>query len=155
MRRLLERRRGDDSGNAIIEFIFVAVIVLVPLVYLVAAVATAQRTNLAVTAAARDAGRAYATSDTPAEGERRLRAAVRLALDAQGLPTGGTDVRVVAADQGCDGARTRPTLRPGAEFAICVTRRVDLPGIPSLLAGKGVTSVGRYVVHIDDFRAAS
>ena len=43
----------DDGGNAILEFVFVALIVMVPLVYLIAAVATVQRTELAVTQAAR------------------------------------------------------------------------------------------------------
>ena len=56
--------RATTPGNAIIEFVFVAVMVMVPLVYLVVAVAVVQRNQLAVTQAARDAGRAFATSDT-------------------------------------------------------------------------------------------
>jgi hypothetical protein len=30
---------------------------------------------------------------------------------------------------------------------------VDVPAVPSVLQGHGITTVGRYVVHIDDFRA--
>jgi Flp pilus assembly protein TadG len=143
---------GAEGGNAIIEFVFVAVIVLVPLVYLIAAVATVQRTQLAVTQAARDAGRAFATSDTAAEAGARVRAAVRLALHDQGLPD-DAQVRYVAAGAGCAGNAVTPRLAPGAQFTVCVTRRVDLPAIPSLLQGRGVTAVGAYTVHIDDFRA--
>ena len=77
--------QDDDAGSAIVEFVFVAVVVMVPLIYLIAAVATVQRSELATTQAARDAGRAYATSDTPAEAQRRVRAAVRLAMTDQGL----------------------------------------------------------------------
>ncbi len=154
--RLLARRepRDDESGSAIIEFVFVAVVMLVPLVYLIAAVAVVQRTNLAVTTAARDAGRAYATSETVDEARLRARVAVRLALSDQGIDDDRTDIRFVAAGAGCDAPRLTPTLEPGSEFAVCVRRRVELPGIPSVLAGRGVTSVGTYVVHVDDFREA-
>jgi Flp pilus assembly protein TadG len=141
-----------EGGNAIIEFVFVAVIVLVPLVYLIAAVATVQRTELAVTQAARDAGRAFATSDTAGEASVRVRAAVRLALHDQGLPD-DAQVRFVAAGATCDAKAVTPKLAAGAQFTVCVTRRVDLPAIPSLLQGRGITTSGSYTVHIDDFRA--
>ena len=63
----------DDGGSAIIEFVFVAVIVMVPLVYLIIAVATVQRSELAVSQAAREAGRAFATADSAADGPARAR----------------------------------------------------------------------------------
>lgn len=144
-------RRGD-SGSAIIEFVFVAVIVMVPLVYLVAAVASVQRTQLAVTQAARDAGRAFATSNSAGEADARVRAAVRLALTDQGLPNDAA-LRFVRARASCTSAPVRPALSPGAQFAVCVSRRADLPGVPSILAGRGITTTARFVVHIDDYRS--
>ncbi|MEO9137664.1 MAG: hypothetical protein ABI345_01215 [Jatrophihabitans sp.] len=145
---------ADERGSAIVEFVFVAVVVMVPLIYLIAAVATVQRTELAVTQAARDAGRAYATSETAAQADLRLDAAVRLALTDQGLPD-DADVTVVEPGSDCEhGPRVAPQLNPGAEFTVCVARRVELPGVPSVLAGRGVRTVGAYVVHIDDFREA-
>ena len=141
----------EDSGSAIIEFVFVAVIVMVPLVYLIAAVATVQRNTLAVTQAARNAGRAYATSETPAQAQARVDAAVRLALADEGLPN-DTTVRFVRAGADCDAPQVRPRLAPGAEFTICVIRRVRLPAVPSVLTGRGIRTVGEYVVHIDDYR---
>jgi Flp pilus assembly protein TadG len=148
----VKRVGRDDGGSALIEFVFVAVIVLVPLVYLIAAVATVQRNRLAVSEAARDAGRAFATSDDAASAPGRAAAAVRLALTDQGLPNDAT-VRFVAAGRSCDAPPVRPRLAPGAEFAVCVSRSVSLPGVPSLLAGRGIRTVGRYVVHVDDFRS--
>lgn len=145
------RLRRDDGGNAIIEFVFVAVVILVPLIYLIAAVATVQRAQLAVGDAARDAGRAFATSETPAAAEQRVRTAVRLALTDQGLPDDAS-VRFVAPGASCGAAAITPRLAPGAVFTVCVTRRTDLPGIPSILAGRGITTVGAYEVHVDDFR---
>lgn len=147
-------RSSDDDGSAIVEFVFVAVVMLVPLIYLIAAVAVAQRTNLAVSTAAREAGRAYATSDTSAQARRRAEAAVRLALADQGIGAAQTELRYTRATGDCDGRRVAPALEPGTEFAVCVIRRVQLPGVPSVLAGQGIRSVGRYVVHVDDFREA-
>jgi Flp pilus assembly protein TadG len=149
--KAVKRLAHDDGGSAIIEFVFVAVIVMVPLVYLIAAVATVQRNTLAVTQAARDAGRAFATSDDPAQARFRVQAAIRLALDDQGLPDDVT-VRFVPSDADCDAPPVVPRLRPGAEFTVCVTRRVALPGVPTVLAGRGIRTVGRFVVHLDDFR---
>ncbi len=142
---------GGDEGSAIIEFVFVAVIVMVPLVYLIVAVAAVQRSQLAVSQAAREAGRAFATSRDPAEAQVRVATAVRLAFAAQGLPDDAT-VRYVPAGSGCSAAPIAPRVAPGAQFTVCISRHVELPGVPSLLSGRGVTAVGEYVVHIDDYR---
>jgi Flp pilus assembly protein TadG len=150
----------SEQGTAIIEFVFVAVIVMVPLVYAIAAVATAQRSLLAVRDAAREAGRAFATTDEAATAEltvqralARVTAAVRISLHNQGFAD-DTAVRFVPAGAGCDTTPITPVLAPGAEFTICVRRRTDLPGIPSILSGRGVTTTGRYVVHVDDYRSS-
>jgi Flp pilus assembly protein TadG len=157
LRRLARTDDGTDSadaGTAIVEFVFVAVIVMVPLIYLIVAVAGVQRTQFAVSQAAREAGRAYATSDSAADAQGRARAAVHIALHDQGLPDDAA-VDYVAAGALCDAAPVVPALQAGAEFTVCVTRHLGLPGIPHVLAGKGITVVGRYVVHIDDYRTVS
>jgi Flp pilus assembly protein TadG len=143
-------RRRDD-GSAVVEFVFIALIAMVPLVYLIAAVATVQRASLAVTEAARDAGRAFATSDSAAAAPVRVAAAVRLALADQGLPDDAT-VRFVAAGARCDDPAITPRFAPGAEFTVCVSRTVRLPAVPSVLAGRGIRTVGVYRVHLDDYR---
>jgi Flp pilus assembly protein TadG len=147
-------RSRDDGGSAIIEFIFVAVIVMVPLVYLVVAVASIQRSELAVSQAAREAGRAFATADRADQALPRADAAVRIALANQGLPD-DVDVRYVPAGASCTGPAITPRLVAGAQFTVCVTRHVSVPGVPGVLAGKGISAVGKYVVHIDDYRVVS
>lgn len=144
-------RRSDDGGSAIVEFVFVAVIVMVPLIYVIAAVATVQRNNLAVTQAARAAGRAYATSESSAQARMRAAAAVRLALADQGLPDDAT-VRYVRAGADCGDPQITPRLSPGTSFRICVVRRFGLPAVPDLLIGKGIRVNGEYDVHVDDYR---
>jgi hypothetical protein len=141
-----------ESGNAVIEFVFVAVLILVPVVYFVAAVASVQRSNLGVSQAAREAGRAFATGASTADALARARAAVRLALADEGLPD-DAELRFVRAGAGCRSGAVTPVLAPGAVFAVCVLRHAFLPGVPTLVAGRGITTIGRYIVHVDDFRA--
>ena len=124
---------------------------MVPLVYLLSAVSVVQRNQLAVSQAAREAGRAFATSDSSSEARVRVDTAVRLALEAHGLPADAS-VSFVAADGSCDAPRIEPLLSAGTSFTVCVRRQVSVPGIPRLLAGRGVESVGRFTVHVDDFR---
>lgn len=150
----VRRRRLDDSGNAIIEFVFVAVLILVPTVYFVTAVASIGASRAAVAQAARESGRAFATADSTSAALARARVAVRLALQDQGLPDDAT-LRYVPVYRSCQGPPTTPQLAPGAVFAVCVTRHAELPGVPTLLAGRGVTTVGRFIVHVDDFRAVA
>jgi hypothetical protein len=140
-----------ESGNAAIEFIFVALMILVPIVYFVAAVASIQRSNVGVAQAAREAGRAFASGESTPDAVARARAAVRLALADQGLPD-DAEVRFVPAERSCRSASVTPVLAPGAVFAVCVARHTQLPAVPTLLAGHGITTVGRYLIHVDDFR---
>jgi Flp pilus assembly protein TadG len=140
-----------DSGNAAIEFIFVALMILVPIAYFVTAVAQVQRSNVSVAQAAREAGRAFASGESTADAVARARAAVRLALADQGLPD-DAEVRFVPAAASCRSGSVTPVLAPGAVFAVCVVRRTQLPGVPTLLAGHGITTIGRYLIHVDDFR---
>ena len=146
-------RLASEDGNAIIEFIFVAVLVLVPLVYLIVAVAVVQRSRLATTNAARDVGRAVATSDRLTEAPARAQAALRIALVNQGLRPPDVQLRFVAPGADCQRAAEQPPdLTAGTEFQVCVIRHQRLPAVPTVLSGRGITTIGRYVVHVDDFR---
>jgi Flp pilus assembly protein TadG len=155
LRRLGSRAQesGDrDRGTALVEFTFLGVLVMVPLVYLVVAVASVQRSSAAVGEAARAAGRAMAQADTVQQGRDRAQAAVRIVFEDQGLPPATVSIRIVAPESDCDAAEVAPSLEPGAEYAVCVLRQAEIPGVPTVLTGRGVQTVGRYVVHVDDFR---
>ena len=75
----MSRLRGDD-GNALVEFTYLAVLLMVPLVYLLTTVFQVQRAAFGVTEAARQAGRAYVTSDSDAQGRARAQEAADLAM---------------------------------------------------------------------------
>jgi len=141
-----------DGGTAVIEFVLLGVVLLVPLMYLVLAFSVVQRNLYGVTQAAREAGRAYGTGTAENAAERADYAA-RLAIEDQGLPPAGIAVRYGPADTDCAAASAEPwPLTPGAEFAICVTRTITVPAVPGVLLGRRNTVTGRYVVHADDYR---
>lgn len=149
-------KRAADAGSATVEFVFLAVLVLVPLMYLVLAAFELQRNAFAVTQAAREAGRAYATADDPAGADERARYAARLAVEDQGLDPALMTVRYAPGRTGCDGAADGDggqSLDPGAAFTVCVTQQYRLPGVPGYLAGRDNTVTGAFAVRIDEFRS--
>jgi hypothetical protein len=115
------RRLGQvdgERGSALVEFVFIALVVWVPLIYIVPGFSAVQRGVFASTAAAREAGRAMATAPDPGTGQDRALRAAALAVEDRAVDA--TDVRLAyaAAGVGCAagaGGYT-PTLIPGEEF---------------------------------------
>ncbi|HEX3732550.1 MAG TPA: hypothetical protein VHU91_06500 [Mycobacteriales bacterium] len=154
----LPRALHDDGGAATVEFVFLGVLILVPLFYVVIAIFSVQSNVLATTQAAREAGRAFATAPDVSTGVTRAQYAVNLALKDQNVRD-GVQLRFipVAGSCGSDGP-TAPdagaaTLDPGGSFAVCVVRKFDVPAVPSFFEGASKTLTGRYVVEVDKFRA--
>lgn len=146
--------RGE-GGNAVVEFVFIGVLTLVPLIYLLLAIFDVQRSVFAVTQAAREAGRAAVSASTVSSGQARAQYAAELALADQGLPATGVRVGYAPAGASCTQAGSATTLTPGQDFAVCVTRTYTLPGVPGVLTGRDNSVTGRFVVHVDRFRARS
>ncbi|HVX69848.1 MAG TPA: hypothetical protein VHA79_09180 [Mycobacteriales bacterium] len=130
---------GGDDGSALVEFVFLSVLLLVPLIYVVLTAVSVQRAAFGMTAAARDAARAYATAGADDLGERRAEAAVRLALHDQGVrwsPSG----RVVDCGA-CDYA-------PGSRFTVSLRAQVPVPLVPSWMCpGRCLASIGVSAHH--------
>jgi hypothetical protein len=141
------RRRGTrDDGSAIVEFVWLAVLLMVPLVYVVLTAVALQRAAFGVTAAARDAGRAYATAGSDSLGEHRAEQATELALHDQGVAW-SPDGRVVACG-GCD-------YSPGSTFTVDLHTRVELPLLPGWMCGSacvaGITVSAHHSEQISCF----
>ncbi|GAB3349848.1 hypothetical protein [Modestobacter lapidis] len=148
----MSRRRGDDGerGSAIVEFVFIALVVFLPLVYIVAGFSAVQRGVFAANAAAREAGRALGTAPDPVSGQSRAEAAVALAVQDQSVAA--TDVRLAYAPvgAGCGAAGTYlPALTPGEEFSVCVTVTVRIPLLPEFIDAN--TATGQFVVERDRY----
>ncbi len=127
----LDHRGGlDQRGSAIVEFVWLGLILLVPLVWVVLSVFEVQRGAFGVSGAARAAGRAYALAPSDAEGERRARAAARQVLVDQGL---AADVPL-AVRVSCESPGST-CHSGGAVITVRVDSRVDLPLLPDILGG--------------------
>lgn len=143
---------GRERGSAVVEFVVLGLVLLVPLLYVALALSAVQRTAFGVTQAAREAGRAYVTG-TAVTAPARAAAAARLALADQGVPADGVQVRYGAAATGCAAAGPAPwPLRPGEVFAVCVTAPLPLPAVPGFLRGDHGAITGRHVVRADEHR---
>ncbi|MCW2757923.1 MAG: hypothetical protein JWO46_1669 [Nocardioidaceae bacterium] len=133
-------RRRTEDGTAIIEFVWLAILLLVPLVYIVIAVFDTQRTAYAASTAARSATRAFVTSPDEASARVRANAAARLAFADQGLEGAPLDVVI----------RCRPDpdncLAPGEVVSAEVRSSVALPLIPDVL-GDNVPRISVSALH--------
>ena len=125
-RRIYDARQ-DDDGSAPIEFIFVGLILLVPLVYLVIALGAVQNHSLGVEAGARHIARAISSASDSVDAETQA-AAVRDAVIAEyGLDPAAADVEVTCAGT----ASNCPEA--GATVIVTVRTSAALPLIPPIL----------------------
>ena len=148
--RWLRARLVQEAGSAIVEFVFIALVVFLPLVYVVAGFSAVQRGVFAATEAAREAGRALGTAPDPVTGQARAEAAVAIAVEDQSVEA--TDVRLAYAPvgAGCEAAGSYlPALTPGEEFSVCVTVTVRIPLLPEFVVAN--TATGQFVVERDRY----
>ena len=130
---------SSERGSATVEFTWLTLLLLVPLVYLVVAVFQTQRTAYAVTSASEAAARAFIQSENADEAEARARVAARLVL----------------ADHDVTGATTSTHCRPacfvpGSSVVVRVRASQRLPLAPDLL-GDPVASFDVASTHSEPF----
>ncbi|GAB78377.1 TadE-like protein [Austwickia chelonae] len=141
---MTNRRRSED-GSAVVEFVFLVVILLIPLIYLVLTVARLQAASFAVSTAAREAGRAFVTAPRHVSPQARAEAAAELAYADHGLDGGRVTIRC-AAD---------PCLSPDARIEVQAAVDVPLPLLPAFLSDAWPLTVrvdGSYGATVDRFR---
>jgi Flp pilus assembly protein TadG len=140
-------RRHNEEGSALIEFVGLGVLLLLPLLYFLLSVFAVQRAAFAVTQAAREAGRAYATAPSSSLAGERASYAAQLALQSQGVSS-PVSVRYAPAGSGCSAAgEGGASLQAGARFVVCVRTQAQLP------LGGAITVNGQYAVSIDSYRS--
>jgi hypothetical protein len=128
-------RLSRDDGSAALEFVTAGFLLLIPLVYLVLAMAAIQGGALSVEGASRQAARVFVQAGDAGSAQARAKTAVDFALGDFGL---GKTVSTVSI-----------TCRPNP--AVCLTRRgfvtvtvtasVPLPLVPNVLALKTPLSI--------------
>jgi Flp pilus assembly protein TadG len=119
----------DDRGSALVELVWLGIILLVPLIWIVVSVFEVQRGAYAVSAAARAAGRAYALADDDGSGRAAAQAVMARTLADQGVEgmTGSLAVTCSPYPGSCHEGTSVVTIR--------VDSRVALPLMPEILGG--------------------
>jgi Na+-transporting methylmalonyl-CoA/oxaloacetate decarboxylase gamma subunit len=127
------RNEAAEEGSAVVEFVFLGLMLLVPVVYFVLTVSALQGASFAATGAADHAAKTFAQAGDEAAARGAAQAAVELAMSDFGLAEHSTRLEI-----GCD--RT-PCLQAGGAVKAIVRVDVPLPFSP-VTSGLGLT-VGR------------
>ncbi|GEM_PF-341516 len=139
----------SDDGNAVLEFLGVALVLLVPTIYLVLVLGRVQAAAFAVEGAAREAARTAVAADDPAQAAQRAVAATGIALRDQGFD----DDPATALHLSCTSV---PCLEPGSRVAAHVEVVVPLPFVPGFVRDVVPLSVpvsAERVAPVDTYRA--
>jgi hypothetical protein len=151
--RHLDRKGGadaehsvDDEGNAIVEFVYLAILLMVPLVYVLLTVFRVQGAAYAVSSAAREAGRVYATSEVVDEAGPRALTAARIVMRDSDLSLPADNLRITCSSDPC--------LAPGSRVNVVITYDATLPLLPSVFGHSpaSVRVTSRHLEVVDRFR---
>jgi hypothetical protein len=135
---------GQD-GSAVVEFVFLAVLLMVPVVYLIITVGQLQSAAFAVVGAADQAAKVYVAAAEPAAARAAAEEAVMLAMADHGFEAGDVTLAISCSPSDC--------LSPGSTVSAAVTLRVPLPLVPTIpgvnldaarVAGQASQLVGRF-----------
>ncbi|MEO6200383.1 MAG: hypothetical protein ABIX44_04375 [Cryobacterium sp.] len=126
---------ASETGSASLEFITAGLVLLVPLVYLVLALAALQCGAMAVEGAARQAARVYVQAPDGDEAAERALRAVRIGLADYGIPADAASVRI-----DCDPDPARCLTRQGV-VVVTVRILIPLPLVPDLLSLQSAAAI--------------
>jgi len=136
--------RRDEQGSALVEFVWLGLLLLVPLVYVLLTVFAAQSAAFGSDAASRAAGRAFMLAADQDSAVAAAEAAARVAL----------------ADQGIDGDRMQLSLScapdpdrclsSGSTVTVEVSVDQPLPLVPSGL-GSSAPSIRLSSTHVEPY----
>lgn len=121
--------RRTEAGTAIVEFIWLAILLLIPLLYIMVAVFDAQRTAYAATTAAQAATRAFVAAPDAHTAFARAELAAQVAFADQGVDAGYTlQVQCLPGPRAC--------LQPGSLVHVEVAARAVLPLVPPVFGSQ-------------------
>ena len=125
----LSNRWTDDRGSSSLEFVTVGLVLMVPLVYLVVAMAAIQGAVLAIEGAARQAARVFVLAPDLAQAEASAIRALEFALADHGIESDAASVTVSCAPTPANCLARRSLV------TVTVDIEVALPLVPSVIVG--------------------
>ncbi|MDR5699030.1 TadE family protein [Agromyces aerolatus] len=127
------RDLGDERGAAALEFLTAGIVLLVPLVYVVLALAAVQAGTFAIEGAARHAARVAVLAADDGAARAAVERTARTVLEDAGLDAGAASVELSCEpEDACASA--------GARIRVQVAALVTLPLVPDLF-GLGLGTV--------------
>ena len=136
---------APEQGSAVIEFVFLSMLLMVPLVYFIITVGQIQGGTFAVVGAADQAAKVYVAQPDAASGRAAAEQAVLLALADYGQPAENASIETRCEPADC--------LAPGSAVTVTVHLAVPLPFVPfndalhlnaSQLSASATQLVGRF-----------
>lgn len=111
-----------EDGSAVVEFLFLSLLLMVPLVYFIITVGQIQGGSFAVVGAADQAAKVFVAQPDAASGRAAAEQAVRIALADYGHEPGSASL-----DTSCQPA---DCMAPGSAVTVTVHLSVPLPFVP-------------------------
>jgi Flp pilus assembly protein TadG len=144
---------GDDTGNAMLEFVILTAFLMIPLVYVIIAVLQVQGSAYGVTEATREAGRAFVEAKTSGDAFRQACTAATVALRNNAATTFdcASELHVSCVSP----TPCSADLTPGQTIRVEIDLNVGLQFLPTAVFGQPLT-VRLHAVHdevVDAYRA--
>lgn len=131
---------ADEHGSAIVEFIFAATILLIPMIYLVLAAAALEGGSYAVVSAADQAAKVFAVAENPAQARSNAQAAADRAIANFGFSGSNT---TISCNSEC--------LSPGSVVTVTVSLDVPLPFVSDYISASAFTVDATAAQRVDRF----
>lgn len=128
-------RCEDDSGNALVEFVAVGILLLVPCVYLILFLGQVQAATFAADSVAREAARVIVTEPDESAARDRAQAAAELILTDHGLEASAAESMSITCSES-------PCRTPDGVVDVQVDLHVRAPLLGGGIAGSGPLGVG-------------
>lgn len=129
----------EERGNASIEFIWLALILLVPMMYILLVTFEVQRAAFGVSAASRAAARSFVLAPTNTAAESRALNSARITLADHRVEN--TKIEI-SCEPRCH--------QPGSTVTVLVRARQTLPMLPTVF-GKQLGSIRVTAIHSEPF----
>ena len=136
--------RRDERGSALVEFVWLGFLLLIPLVYVLLSVFAAQSAAFGSDAASRAAGRAFMLAPDQQSAVVAAEGAARVALADQGIDA---DLMRMSISCAPDASRC---LTSGSTVTVEVTVLQPLPLVPSAL-GSNAPSIRLTSTHVEPY----
>lgn len=141
-RNAFQRIGDEEDGSAVVEFIFLAVGLMIPIVYLILSVAQLQASSLAAIGAADHAAKVFVGAETETEAHSRANSAVTTALSNMGVPASNANTSISCSDA---------CLEPGSTVTVTVDINVPLPLLPEGVGAHVMTTRSTSTHRVDRF----